>query len=86
MADTVSLVHGGHAFYANESGGVDIWRLEEGYHNGPECARCGAYFCEHCDPEKLEQKCPLFDTALPGLDFQETTNDGSAEKEIETDA
>lgn len=30
---------------------VDIFALEYGHHNGPECKKCGFSFCHHCTSE-----------------------------------
>jgi hypothetical protein len=30
---------------------IDIFALSHGYHNGPECKKCGYSFCQHCDCE-----------------------------------
>lgn len=61
------VVEGGHVWYRDD-GLVDMFRVESGFHNGPECARCHESFCEHCEPDRLIEKCPEFGTALPGLD------------------
>lgn len=47
-----------HDWVLNEHGDIDFWRLAEGYHNGPECIRCGQTFCEHCSPECYNEECP----------------------------
>ena len=39
----------GHRLIRDESG-VDIFRLDAGYHNGPECELCGEKWCHHCQP------------------------------------
>lgn len=46
-----------HDWARNEDGSIDIFRLEVGYHNGPECIRCGHIFCEHCRPEDYDEPC-----------------------------
>lgn len=28
---------------------IDWFRLDVGFHNGPECAKCGTQWCYHCD-------------------------------------
>lgn len=40
----------GHELIREESGEIDILRLSIGYHNGPECKKCGQTWCEHCRP------------------------------------
>jgi hypothetical protein len=47
-----------HEFYRNSRGDIDGWRLDEGYHNGPECMRCGGIWCEHCDHGIYDEECP----------------------------
>jgi predicted nucleic acid binding AN1-type Zn finger protein len=34
----------------------------QGYHNGPECEKCGYHFCEHCRDEP-DCDCPVSDEA-----------------------
>lgn len=63
-------VEGGHVWFRDDEQLVDAWRVEGGFHNGPECARCHDSFCEHCRPEKITEKCPLAGTELPGLGFE----------------
>ena len=45
-----------HKMYMDDDGRVDVWRLCEGFHNGPECRRCGSW-CEHCDTERAALPC-----------------------------
>lgn len=47
-----------HRFYTDADGRVDVWRLDQDIHNGPECMRCGILFCEHCSPRRLTEDCP----------------------------
>lgn len=47
-----------HDLYLDEDGDIDIFRLDEGYHNGPECRRCGDIWCHHCEPNKEDEECP----------------------------
>lgn len=47
-----------HDFYKDEDGDIDIWRVDEGYHNGPECIRCGEIACHHCAPWVYTEECP----------------------------
>ena len=42
--------------YANTA---DPFRLDEGFHNGPECRRCGRIACEHCTPALWHEECPV---------------------------
>lgn len=37
-----------HLWYRDKAGEIDEWRLDYGFHNGPECQICGEAFCEHC--------------------------------------
>lgn len=36
----------------------DAFRLDSGYHNGPQCKRCGRIACEHCEPGIWDEECP----------------------------
>jgi hypothetical protein len=45
-------------------GDIDLFAYEAGYHNGPECADCGFFFCHHCDPDGYETECG--EPARPG--------------------
>lgn len=63
-------VEGGHAFALDTRGEIDVWALDEEYHNGPRCVTCHTYFCEHCDRGLYEEICPLTeDLAIPGLEL-----------------
>lgn len=42
------LKDAGHILALNEDGTVDVFRLDVGYHNGPECLLCGESWCQHC--------------------------------------
>lgn len=46
-----------HDFYLDERGEIDIWRVDQDYHNGPECRRCGESWCEHCSPYCYDEVC-----------------------------
>lgn len=46
-----------HKWYLDERGEVDIFRVDAGHCNGPECMRCGERFCHHCEPP-YEDECP----------------------------
>lgn len=50
----------GHTWQLDDyTGKRDDWAFTAGeYHNGPECIVCGAAFCEHCEPERLDEECP----------------------------
>jgi hypothetical protein len=47
-----------HVWFENAFGETDIFRLNAGFHNGPECIRCGLKFCHHCDPFLYDRPCP----------------------------
>lgn len=47
-----------HDWYLNEDGRIDIWRLDYGYHNGPQCRRCQEMFCHHCERNRWDEECP----------------------------
>lgn len=40
-----------HTWKRREHGTIDNFAMENGYHNGPVCTRCGYSFCEHCDED-----------------------------------
>ena len=46
-----------HKWIKGSDGENDIFQYEAGYHNGPKCARCGFYFCHHCNPEGYDSEC-----------------------------
>ena len=50
-------VTNGHVWIREDDGIVDVWRVAEGFHNGPECALCGESFCEHCSPDRIKETC-----------------------------
>lgn len=64
-ADVAPVAHGRwvhtdkHLWYKNEDGSIDEWRLDVGFHNGPECEVCGECFCMHCHPDYTELKCKV---------------------------
>lgn len=55
----MKLTSDGHDFYEDEYSRdqINMWRLEYGFHNGPECQKCHEIFCEHCCPERMIEKC-----------------------------
>jgi len=44
----IALEAAGHKLKRDEDGEVDIFALESGTHNGPECVLCGDSWCHHC--------------------------------------
>jgi hypothetical protein len=40
----------GHKLIRDDDGYIDIFVLDEGYHNGPGCELCGESWCHHCEP------------------------------------
>lgn len=67
MAKTIQLVEGGHLFHVDpyDDKEIDNWRVDNDYHNGPSCALCWDAWCEHCEPERLTEKCSELEE--PGL-------------------
>lgn len=63
--DVAKVAHGEwvhtdkHLWYKNKDGSVDEWRLDIGFHNGPECEVCGESFCVSCDPDYEDTKCKV---------------------------
>ena len=64
-ADVAPVVHGRwmhtkkHLWYKNKDGSIDEWRLDVGFHNGPECQVCGAAVCMHCHPDWESMECEI---------------------------
>lgn len=58
-----------HNFIRDDDGDIDVFQLDIGYHNGPKCQDCGASFCQHCYPERMDEAC------LPSASFRETHDD-----------
>ena len=46
-----------HLWYKNKDGSIDKWRLDIGFHNGPECQVCGEAVCIHCYPDWESMEC-----------------------------
>ena len=64
-ADVASVRHGRwmhtkkHLWYKNKDGSIDEWRLDVGFHNGPECQVCGEAVCMHCHPDWESMECEI---------------------------
>ena len=69
----------GHRLYKDENGNIDIWRLDSGDHNGPECERCQVSWCQHCGESQLKE-CPGF--YIKTVSVQETLSISSSEKDF----
>ena len=54
-----------HDWIRDEDGEIDMWVMDVGFHNGPGCKRCGASFCEHCDPDYDEEECVVDEMRCP---------------------
>lgn len=48
-----------HLWYRDSHGEIDEWRLDYGFHNGPECQICGEAFCEHCHKDWADKECSI---------------------------
>lgn len=46
-----ALEAAGHKLRRNDNGEVDVWVMEEDFHNGPGCELCGESWCHHCKPK-----------------------------------
>lgn len=63
--DAPPVVHGRwiftkrHLWYKDENGNIDEWRVDNGFHNGPECQICHTAFCEHCTPDWSTTECEI---------------------------
>lgn len=53
-----------HDWYLDEDRDIDIWRMDSGFHNGPQCRRCQKLFCHHCDPNCYDEECSSGQEAL----------------------
>lgn len=64
-ADVAPVVHGRwiftkrHLWYKDENGNIDEWRVDNGFHNGPEFQICHTAFCEHCTPDWSTTECEI---------------------------
>lgn len=64
-ADVAPVVHGRwiftkrHLWYKDENGNIDEWRVDSGFHNGPECQICHTAFCVHCTPDWSTTECEI---------------------------
>ena len=65
VADVAPVVYGRwiftkrHLWYEDENGNIDEWRVDNGFHNGPECQICHTAFCEHCTPDWATTECEI---------------------------
>lgn len=59
-----------HDWYLDDEGFIDIWRLDEDYHNGPQCMRCQQFFCKHCNRDWKDYEC-TGDAYFPGMETNE---------------
>lgn len=48
-----------HLWYKDENGNIDEWRVDNGFHNGPECQIRHTAFCEHCTPDWSTTECEI---------------------------
>lgn len=48
-----------HLWYRDKAGEIDMWCLDIGFHNGPECQICGEAFCEHCHKDWADKECSI---------------------------
>ena len=56
--------HPTHDMVLDEDGLVNVWKVDWGHHNGPECKRCGLW-CYHCEFKRGDEECP---DAAPAAD------------------
>jgi hypothetical protein len=50
----------GHTWIVDDNGAVDVFVLDNGFHNGPGCSACGEWSCEHCTPDCWQEECSAF--------------------------
>ena len=48
-----------HLWRKDKNGKIDMWQLDCGYHNGPECEVCGIAICEHCHEDWADLECDV---------------------------
>ena len=53
----VNETHEQHLWQLDSEGEIDLWAWEAGFHNGPQCIRCGKGFCVNCEPNWKDTKC-----------------------------
>jgi hypothetical protein len=46
-----------HDWKKDSDGKIDELAMENGYHNGPVCKRCGHSYCVNCDPDGDSEPC-----------------------------
>lgn len=59
----IALETAGHRLIRDLDGDVDIFRMDNGTHNGPECELCHQKWCHHCMPDI--SSCSGKQTSLP---------------------
>lgn len=63
-----------HDWYLNSyNDGIDCFRYDQGFHNVPECRRCGWIGCEHCEFDRniYDEECPSNQLDMPFEDVVE---------------
>jgi hypothetical protein len=47
-----------HILYRTSDGTIDMFKYTAGdKHNGPKCLVCEEEWCQHCNPEKMNEEC-----------------------------
>ena len=59
MSTTIErLIAAGHQPRLDDEGGVDLFAIDYGHHNGPMCDVCHEGRCQHCDDGSPFDPCP----------------------------
>lgn len=61
-----------HEWYLDTEGQIDMFYLDEGYHNGPGCMRCHEVVCHHCTRDWRNLECPV--TSIQPTLFEENND------------
>lgn len=55
-----------HDWIRDRDGEIDMWAMSVGFHNGPQCKRCYASYCEHCSDDWRTEPCIVNEDICPG--------------------
>ena len=54
-----------HDWIRDDDGEIDMWAMEDGYHNGSMCQRCYHSACMYCEPDWDEDECVVDKDTCP---------------------
>lgn len=55
-----------HDWCKTSNGSIDQFAIEDNYHNGVICKRCGQAYCIHCFPNYDETECDVGSKKMRG--------------------